>query len=44
VIVVRHPNLRDIMAFERADVAGTWQLPQGGLSKVRNRSLPRGES
>lgn len=33
VIVVRHPNLRDIMAFERADVAGTWQLPQGGLEQ-----------
>jgi len=31
VIVVRHPNLRDILAFERADVAGSWQLPQGGL-------------
>jgi 8-oxo-dGTP pyrophosphatase MutT (NUDIX family) len=31
VIVVRHPNLREIMAFERADVAGHWQLPQGGL-------------
>jgi putative (di)nucleoside polyphosphate hydrolase len=31
VIVVRHPNLRDILAFERADVAGNWQLPQGGL-------------
>lgn len=33
VIVVRHPNLREIMAFERADVAGTWQLPQGGLER-----------
>jgi putative (di)nucleoside polyphosphate hydrolase len=33
VIVVRHPNLRKIMAFERADVAGTWQLPQGGLEQ-----------
>ena len=33
VIVVRHPNLRQIMAFERADVAGTWQLPQGGLEQ-----------
>ena len=33
VIVVRHPNLREIMAFERADVAGTWQLPQGGLEQ-----------
>ncbi len=33
VIVVRHPNLKQIMAFERADVAGTWQLPQGGLEQ-----------
>ena len=33
VIVVRHPNLRQIMAFERADVAGSWQLPQGGLER-----------
>ncbi len=33
VIVVRHPDMRQIMAFERADVAGTWQLPQGGLEQ-----------
>jgi putative (di)nucleoside polyphosphate hydrolase len=33
VIVIRHPNLRDIMAFERADVPGSWQLPQGGLEQ-----------
>jgi putative (di)nucleoside polyphosphate hydrolase len=31
VIVVRHPNLSEILAFERAEVAGSWQLPQGGL-------------
>ena len=31
VIVVRHPDLRRVMAFERSDVAGSWQLPQGGL-------------
>ncbi|MEP7202387.1 MAG: NUDIX domain-containing protein [Ilumatobacteraceae bacterium] len=31
VVVVRHPDLRQILAFERADVAGSWQLPQGGL-------------
>jgi putative (di)nucleoside polyphosphate hydrolase len=31
VIVVRHPNLREVMAFERSDAAGSWQLPQGGL-------------
>lgn len=33
VIVIRHPDMRQIMAFERADVAGTWQLPQGGLEQ-----------
>ncbi len=33
MIVVRHPNLREVMAFERADVAGSWQLPQGGLER-----------
>jgi putative (di)nucleoside polyphosphate hydrolase len=33
VIVVRHPNLSDILAFERADVPGSWQLPQGGLEQ-----------
>ena len=33
VIVVRHPNLREVMAFERADAAGSWQLPQGGLER-----------
>ena len=31
VIVVRHPDLRRVMAFERADTTGSWQLPQGGL-------------
>jgi putative (di)nucleoside polyphosphate hydrolase len=31
VIVVRHPDLRRVMAFERSDAAGSWQLPQGGL-------------
>jgi putative (di)nucleoside polyphosphate hydrolase len=31
VIVVRHPNLREILAFERVDEPGSWQLPQGGL-------------
>jgi putative (di)nucleoside polyphosphate hydrolase len=31
VIAIRHPNLRDILAFERADEPGSWQLPQGGL-------------
>jgi putative (di)nucleoside polyphosphate hydrolase len=31
VIVVRHPDLRNVMVFERADTPGSWQLPQGGL-------------
>jgi putative (di)nucleoside polyphosphate hydrolase len=31
VIVVRHPDLRQIMAFERSDAPGSWQLPQGGI-------------
>ena len=30
VIVVRRAD-GDVLAFERADVAGSWQLPQGGL-------------
>ena len=32
VIVVCHPELRQVMAFERADSPGSWQLPQGGLN------------
>ena len=31
VIVVRSPDLTHVLAFERADAAGSWQLPQGGL-------------
>ena len=31
VIVIRHPDLRRVLAFERADIKGSWQLPQGGL-------------
>ena len=31
VIVVRNPDLTRVMAFERADAPGSWQLPQGGL-------------
>ena len=31
MIVVRHPDRKRILAFERADVEGSWQLPQGGL-------------
>ncbi|MFZ4717782.1 MAG: NUDIX domain-containing protein [Ilumatobacteraceae bacterium] len=32
VIVVRHPDLEHVMAFERADNRGSWQLPQGGMN------------
>lgn len=31
VIVVRSPDLTHVLVFERADAAGSWQLPQGGL-------------
>ena len=31
MIVVRSPDLTHVLAFERADAAGSWQLPQGGL-------------
>lgn len=31
VIVIRHPFDGRVMAFERANPAGQWQLPQGGL-------------
>jgi putative (di)nucleoside polyphosphate hydrolase len=31
VIVVRHPDGRRILAFERSDAADSWQLPQGGI-------------
>ena len=31
VVIVRHPDLRQVMAFERLDEPGSWQLPQGGL-------------
>lgn len=31
VIVVRHPDQRLVLAFERSDAPGSWQLPQGGL-------------
>lgn len=33
VIVVRHPDGRRVLAFERADTARSWQLPQGGLDQ-----------
>jgi len=31
VVVVRHPERREVLAFERCDTPGSWQLPQGGL-------------
>lgn len=33
MVIVRHPNLTDILAFERTDMPGGWQLPQGGLHR-----------
>jgi putative (di)nucleoside polyphosphate hydrolase len=33
VAIVRHPDLQRVLAFERADAPGSWQLPQGGLSE-----------
>ncbi len=30
-IVVRRPDTGEVLAFERADTPGAWQLPQGGL-------------
>jgi putative (di)nucleoside polyphosphate hydrolase len=33
VIVIRHPDGRQVLAFERADNGGSWQLPQGGLEQ-----------
>ena len=33
VIVVRHPDGRQVLAFERADSPGSWQFPQGGLQQ-----------
>jgi putative (di)nucleoside polyphosphate hydrolase len=34
VIVVRHPDGERILAFERVDSPGSWQLPQGGLHRA----------
>jgi putative (di)nucleoside polyphosphate hydrolase len=31
VVVVRHPDRRQVLAFQRRDAPGSWQLPQGGL-------------
>jgi len=31
VAIVRHPDRRRVLVFERADSPGSWQLPQGGL-------------
>jgi putative (di)nucleoside polyphosphate hydrolase len=35
VIVVRRSN-GQVLAFERADVPGQWQLPQGGLQRAES--------
>ena len=32
-MVVEHPDNGDVMAFERSDLPGEWQLPQGGLER-----------
>ncbi|MCE9620726.1 MAG: NUDIX domain-containing protein [Actinomycetia bacterium] len=32
VMAVCHPDMQQILAFERADSTGSWQLPQGGLN------------
>ena len=31
--MVRHPDSKRVLAFERADVSDSWQLPQGGLEQ-----------
>ena len=31
MIVVRHPDMHQVLAFERSDHPGSWQLPQGGI-------------
>ena len=33
VIVVRHPANGQVLVFERSDLAGHWQLPQGGIHR-----------
>ncbi len=33
MIVVREPHSKRVLAFERADLRGNWQLPQGGLEQ-----------
>jgi putative (di)nucleoside polyphosphate hydrolase len=33
VAVVRHPDLSRVLAFERLDPRGSWQLPQGGMNE-----------
>jgi putative (di)nucleoside polyphosphate hydrolase len=38
VCVVRHSDGR-VLAFERADVRGQWQLPQGGLDRGESAEL-----
>lgn len=33
VVAVVHDSARQVLAFERSDVRGQWQLPQGGIDK-----------
>lgn len=33
VIIVRRPSDDAVLAFERVDLPGQWQLPQGGIRK-----------
>lgn len=33
VIVVRHHGDGRVLAFERGDIPGSWQLPQGGIDE-----------
>ena len=33
VVVVRHPDGRQLLAFERSDSPDSWQLPQGGIDR-----------
>lgn len=36
MLVVRHPDGHRVLAFERVDTPGAWQLPQGGLDEGEN--------
>lgn len=38
VVVIRHPSERRVLAFERVDSDGSWQLPQGGIESGESPS------